>query len=44
MPARCATGAICTAAMPPSLAASRAAAMIAAWRAASRRATFSVRR
>ena len=40
----CATAAICTAAMPPSLAACRAAAMMAAWRAASRRSTFAVRR
>ncbi len=37
-------GAICTAAMPPSLAACRAAAMMAACRAASRRSTLAVRR
>src|SRR5215472_13981055 len=44
MPARSATGAICSATMPPSVAISRAAAMIASWRAASLRTTFSVRR
>src|SRR6516165_9202479 len=44
MPARAATAAICTAAMPPSLAIRRAAVMIASWRAARRRTTFSVRR
>src|SRR5215468_4866398 len=44
IPARSATGAICTAAMPPSAAASAAAARMAARRAASLRATFSVRR
>ena len=42
MPARSATGAICTAAMPPAAAASPAAARIASWRAASLRTTFSV--
>jgi hypothetical protein len=44
IPARRAIGAICTAAIPASLAASRAAVMIEARRAASRRSTFSVRR
>jgi hypothetical protein len=44
MPALAATGSICSAARPPSLAAPRAAATIAARRAASRRLTFSVRR
>ncbi len=39
-----ATAAICTAAMPPSLAIPRAASIIASCRAARRRATFSVRR
>ena len=41
---RSATGAICTAAIPPSAAAAQAADTIASWRAASRRTTFSVRR
>ena len=43
-PARAATGAIWIAAMPPAVAASRAASTMASWRALSRRITFSVRR
>jgi len=43
-PARSATGTICTAAMPPAAAASRAASTMASWRALSLRTTFSVRR
>src|SRR4051812_19736765 len=44
MLARAATGAICTAAIPPSAASTFAASRIAAWRAASLRTTLSVRR